>query len=161
MANNCENCGKDIEDDFPRRFIRWEALTRHSEYRDALVCKACFDSYNKRITKIKPEGEAMDKLKPCPWCEKSKLVLKEIIHRGWVIVCLDCGAMGPPVLSRENANYSWNWARPAEAEKALPEHISRAVDAIIAWPELYKGFPLELAKWVKNSTGVAPKAEEG
>lgn len=42
------------------------------------------------------------------------------------------------------------------AEKTVPENVMRMVDAIIAWPELYAGFGLELANWVKALTTPEP-----
>ena len=46
------------------------------------------------------------------------------------------------------------------ASEIVPENVQRMIDAILAWPEMYQGYGLELAQWVQDTRFKTPPASE-
>ena len=69
-----------------------------------------------RALRLREEGEAVDKLKPCPYCGSERVEMKRY-HDLFGVECNDCKAgLGPrPVTSwtyyvtKEAAVKKWNW----------------------------------------------------
>lgn len=107
--------------------------------------------------------------KRCPFCpnESGSIHPVNIPRQGVAVRCMDCGCTGPACETEAKAREAWNRRTlppstgAPDLRQTIPENILRAADAIVAYPEAYQGYPLIVAKYLRDSWPALPLQPAG